>query len=236
MKFLLSESSWIWLDTDSDMLAWTKRESVRLTRKLCGSEPGITDPKRGIGGEPFTKAIGYLTQADSAPAKLLARPAGTGENIGRKRREIRYLLNRNLGYIRHLETLISLSECHEELFGVFEIPHTQIAPRIEALAKSKRTAESACRSAEESAGFFARAVEHPTDLAVLWMINSSMVTGTRVLERYLRNLESFYRGEEYWIELDWDALFGECPFPGYSLEQSDIDSADSADLIHYEPG
>jgi len=99
----------------------------------------------------------------------------------------------------------------------------------------KRTLELA-RGAETEAGRaaagFAACVEHPTDLGVLWMINSSMVTGTRVYRQYLDNIVAYYAGQPYWNKVDWDLLFGENPFPLYGLDraQSAIVAADK------EPG
>ena len=81
-----------------------------------------------------------------------------------------------------------------------------------------------------SAKFFAEAVCHPTDLGVLWMINSSMVIGTEILRRYVRNVESYYLGREYWSDVGFERLFGTCPYPAYG--EISITSA-TADL---EPG
>ena len=85
--------------------------------------------------------------------------------------------------------------------------------------------------AARSAAAFAACAEHPTDLGVLWMVNSSMVVGTRVYRQTLENIVAYYEGREYWNPVDWDLLFGENPFPLYAL-----DSVASVAVDDEEPG
>ena len=96
-----------------------------------------------------------------------------------------------------------------------------------AVEKFSEAEQTAIKSAE----CFAECVEHPSDMAVLWMINSSMIMGTRALRQYAGNVLAFYEGREYWEEIQWDLLFQNVPFPvnneEIKLEKFNAD---------YEPG
>ena len=85
--------------------------------------------------------------------------------------------------------------------------------------------------ARGSAHDFAACVQHPTDLGVLWSINTSTVIGTEVLQQYLANLQAYFDGREYWAPVEWSRLFDSYPYPAFELE-----AVTDAGESHYEPG
>ncbi len=56
--------------------------------------------------------------------------------------------------------------------------------------------------------------------------------GSRCLRQFLENILAFYEGREYWGKVDWDIMFGHCPFPTYQM-----DEVSTSEQRHgYEPG
>ena len=69
-------------------------------------------------------------------------------------------------------------------------------------------------------------------LGVLWMISHKMGVGSRCLRQYLENILAFYEGREYWNKVDWDIMFGHCPFPVYAMNETTA----KEQAEEYEPG
>ena len=159
----------------------------------------------------FESAIEFLNEALKTVDSIT--PAADTE-----RTELAYLRNKTLGYREHLQTLTALSRVYIGLHDAFRLLPNGIDDFRLRLSDILAGCEQAAETARTSAGYFADAVTHPTDLGVLWMINSSMVTGTEVLGRYLRNIDAYYAGKEYWGDPGFDRLFGECPYPAYGAD------------------
>jgi len=155
----------------------------------------------------FRKAVDNIRRAGELFEQAAAKAGESGQ------RELNYLIHRNRGYIHHLQTLIMITD-------VFVNWHDALAARkagVGVVRDKLRETVSLARQAEaesaKAASRFAECVEHPTDLGVLWMINKSMVVGTRVLKQHLGNIQAFYNGREYWQKVDWELLFGTNPYP-----------------------
>jgi len=159
----------------------------------------------------YEQAVEHLTTA----AAELDTAAGLASGPGRT--EVRYLIERNAGYLHHLRSLVILTDVYAEVLDSFDLLQNDMAAFRTRLAAARTHAGEAHQEACTSASHFSSCVEHPTDLGVLWMINTSMVIGTRVLEQYLRNVAAYFDGEEYWEPVERDKLFGACPYPAHDL-------------------
>jgi len=161
----------------------------------------------------YSATISALARAGAlyARARSLCTPRG--------RAEVDYLAARNGGYLHHLSTLVILSRLYAEYRAAFALLPGDLPAftrALRAVVSAAREAENAAQAAAEG---FAACCRHPTDLGVLWMENSSMVIGTRVLRQLLDNTMAYYEGREYWSPVDWELLFDRCPHPAYGLSQ-----------------
>lgn len=175
--------------------------------------------------EKFKQAIGHLDQGLDLFAE--AHPLAT--NSGRK--ELDYLIARTQGYRSHLQVHVQLADLYAHYRDVFRLLE-HLGAFKKAFSELVEEARDVEKRAAESARHFADCVEHVTDMAVLWMISHKMVLGSRCLRQFLENILAFYEGREYWKKVDWDLLFGHCPFPAYELEE--VSGNETA--REYEPG
>jgi len=158
--------------------------------------------------EIYKKSILMLDEA----AVLFNNAAEAGADIN----ECRYMSIRTKAYARHLAALVEIIGMYSNWFD-----YSTGGLNIGILLKLKEKAEKARELAFESAELFASCITHVTDLAILWMVNSSMVKGTNVLFKYMDNILKFHKGEEYWANPGWESLFGECPYPAYNVNIND---------------
>ncbi|MBN1394409.1 MAG: hypothetical protein JW959_05260 [Pirellulales bacterium] len=177
-------------------------------------------------GRKFRKSVEYLVAAEGCCKRAEEKASEPG------RRELHYLINRNRGYIHHLETLAKIGE----VFAAWRDALNARREGVERVREKLHAAADLARRAEEeahrSAEHFAACAEHPTDLGVLWMIGSKMVVGTRLLREHLENVAAYYDGREYWKKIDWGLLFGSTPYPTHDLKRVDGDGDEAV----YEPG
>jgi len=163
----------------------------------------------------FGKTIGNLQRA----GKLFEEAADKATPSGK--RELHYLICRNRGYLYHLRALVTMADVYARWHDALATRSAGVQATRAKLRDTVALARQAGEEAVESARNFAECVEHPTDLGVLWMINKSMVIGTRVLQQHLGNILAFYNGEEYWKPVDWQLLFGTTPYP--TINASDLE-------------
>ena len=126
--------------------------------------------------------------------------------------ECRYMETRTKAYKAHLKTLVILSEIYSSYGEVFVSENVR-----QSLSAIVKMVDEACVMARKSVELFSDCVVHTTDLAPLWMVNSSTVKGTEVLLQFITNIHNFYEGSEYWNPVNWNELFGECPYPTHSV-------------------
>ena len=174
--------------------------------------------------EKYTEAVGKLKLADRLfdEAREDCRPGGI--------EMLDYLTERTRGYQLHLEALVKLTDAFEQYNRSFKVLNEDQARFKSMLDQTIQTAYSANEKSVLSAQHFAACTRHTSDLGVLWSVNISMVKGTRLFARYLESIRAFYDGKDYEFKLEWDKVFGTCPFPTYELKKSlGINSG-------YEPG
>jgi len=168
---------------------------------------GLTDR-----AEKFTRAVASLDTALNwfETAWESCRPQG--------RPELAYLSGKTRGYRRHLLTLCLLRDFYAGYVKAFDaFAENKLQTCREGLREACAQASRAEESAKESAREFAQCIAHPTDLAVLWMMNH-VIIATRVIRQFTRNVLAYHEGREYWNRVDWDLLYDRSPFPPYQVE------------------
>ncbi|MDX1358708.1 MAG: hypothetical protein R3232_07755, partial [Clostridia bacterium] len=169
----------------------------------------------------YTKTSGTLDKI----AGIFADARPNCNSYGKE--ESLYMERRTRAYSWHLKALIQLSALYSLYKAEFEKNDDQ-----RKLADILVKAEAANFAAKESAILFSKCVVHTTDLAPLWMVNSSMVKGTEILLQFINNLISYHKGLGNLQPVRWDQLFGECPYPAHGISNRPESDAPHA----YEPG
>jgi hypothetical protein len=132
-----------------------------------------------------------------------------------------YLINKTEAYRCHLGTLCIIPEVFRATIQAFtELDAGRLSSCRTGIAQAVAGAWRAERNAIDATRRFAACGDHPSDLAVTWMVQH-IVTGTRVLRQYLGNIHAYHEGRDYWGEIDWPLFFGTSPFPTYTLEGAD---------------
>ncbi|MBN2883184.1 MAG: hypothetical protein JXN10_06620 [Clostridia bacterium] len=185
---------------------------IALMRNLQSNENPMTKcpvPPDYLGNaikraEIYSKTIGFLDEAE----KLFM----TAKEEGADKEECLYMAHRTKAYSKHLAALVELVFLYSDYYNIYK--RNPVLSDIEGLVKKAAVAENL---ALESARLFSSCITHVTDLAILWMVNSSMVKGTEVLCEYFKNLYAMHSGKYQWEVPDWTGLFGECPYPAHTV-------------------
>lgn len=143
--------------------------------------------------------------------KIINKSLALCHNNGIK--EAKYLLARTLAYKNHLETLTMIYKLYKQYRDVFN-KRSEIKNNINELLLKAELVE---KQAINSAKILTTCIEHTTDLALLWMVNSSMIKGTLVLRQFIQYIWSYHHGYEYDELVDFNQLFGTCPYPAHEV-------------------
>jgi hypothetical protein len=154
--------------------------------------------------EIYTRTIGFLGEAERLFMSAI--------DEGAEKEECIYMALRTKGYSKHLMALVELIGLYNDYNNIYLV--NPALSDITGLTKRAAAAESL---ALESAVSFSDSVKHVTDLAILWMINSSMVKGTEVLREYIKSIYAMHAGNNQWKAPEWESLFGECPYPAQNI-------------------
>jgi hypothetical protein len=139
---------------------------------------------------------------------------------GTAQSDLAYILARTRGFREHLKALSDLTVLYRRWHDLFSEHSGDVAKLRSGLAALVGDAERLEAQTRTSARWFAEAVSHTTDLAVLWMISHKMVLGSQCLRAYLENIRAFYNGREYWKPVPWNKLFGSLVYPTFGIEES----------------
>ncbi len=162
----------------------------------------------------YEQSIKYLDKA----AKIINKGLLLCHNNGKK--EAKYILARTLSYKDHLETLTMIYKLYEQYRNVFN-KRSEIKNNINLLLLEAEIVE---KQAISSAKILTTCIEHTTDLALLWMVNSSMIKGTLVLRQFIQYIWSYHHGCEYDQLVDFNQLFGTCPYPAHEVTSKQIET------------
>lgn len=189
----------------------------------CPFDDGVLDAQRRK-VEQYAAALSNLRAAGETLERAVTRCRPGGAEL------LRYLVERNAGYVSHLEALVTLSDAFLAYGKAFAGAGRPDAVR-EGMAAVVSKADEAHEHARSSAERFAACVRHTSDLGVLWSVNIAMVKGTRLFAGYVASILAFYEGRDYWLDLEWDTVFGAPVFPTYEMDRPPEQAPQG-----YEPG
>ena len=142
-----------------------------------------------------------LEMLDEALANLLeagprVRPAA--------RRELEYLVNKTEAYMLHFELLRLLEDGYMSYDEAFQIKaHNREAAFRDELVRCEGLFQTAHRKAREVAEKEAEFIDHPSDLAILFELNSEVLTATEEFAKFIKNVVNFHHGRPYWEKVSW---------------------------------
>lgn len=137
------------------------------------------------------------------------------------KKELGYLIGKTRAYRCHLLTLCILKDAYALYVKAFAgNDGKKYAVQREILHKALLEIVKAEDNAMESAREFADSVNHPTDLAAVWMMNH-VIIACQVFRQFTSNVLAYHEGREYWSKVDWDSLYDTSPFPTYQIEGQD---------------
>ncbi len=144
---------------------------------------------------------GSLEMLGEALAKLLE--AGPRVRTA-ARRELDYLVNKTEAYMLHFELVRLLEEGYISYDEAFQIKaRNREAAFRDRLVRCQDLFQAAHRKAREVAEKEAEFIDHPSDVAILFELNSEVLTATEEFAKFIKNVVNFHHGLPYWEEVRW---------------------------------
>jgi hypothetical protein len=133
-------------------------------------------------------------QADAAP---------------QSKQRLGYMINRTQAFILHLQTLIAWQRAYIDLDAAFaNTPRGMSDEFVRNLDASLAEFAEAHQRALATANKWNERIDYPaSDLAVLYRINTYMVTGTELSNQVVQNIDNFYHGRDYLRPVDFGKVF-----------------------------
>jgi hypothetical protein len=152
-------------------------------------------------GEYIPDRIEYyrrsITLLEGAAAEMLVAQA----NVSAKgRRHLAYLINKTEAFIAHLEMVALSAEglaTYAEAFANHAGDETALA---NTLVEAEQTFCKAQIMARKSATIFARIIDHPSDLAILFLANIFNIQKVDKVAAVVRRVANYHQGHPYWPE------------------------------------
>lgn len=167
--------------------------------------PFINQARDGVVN--FTSSIKMLREALACMenAKLQAAP--------RSQPYLAFLINRTEAYILHLDALIAWQQAYIDFDAAFQSRGkvTDQAEFVKRLDDSLSSFQSAHAKAVATAEKWSELVDHPSDLGVLYRIDTFMVTGTELTKDLMQNVDNFYHGIDYVKPVDFNKVYETWP-------------------------
>ncbi|MAE62917.1 MAG: hypothetical protein CMJ18_01485 [Phycisphaeraceae bacterium] len=144
--------------------------------------------------DAYDQAIDHLGAAqqhmDAARSRVSEKGRGTLE----------YLAGKTRAYRTHLETLVLVNRAATAYAEAFINRADDERALAAALAKAERMFDATCSSAEQTARHAAEIVDHPSDLAILFLANIWDVAQTARLRDIIRRVCNYHHGRPYWVD------------------------------------
>ncbi len=120
-----------------------------------------------------------------------------------------FLINRTEAYILHLETLIEWNQAYIDFDNAFQSKDQGVeqAVFVQQLDASLNKFHDAQAKAKVTAEKWSQLVDHPSDLGVLYRIDTFMVSGTDITVELMQNVDNFYHGRDYVKPVDFDKVY-----------------------------
>ncbi len=120
------------------------------------------------------------------------------------RRELDYLVNKTEAYMLHFELVRLLEEGYISYDEAFQIKaRNREAAFRDRLVRCQDLFQAAHRKAREVAEKEAEFIDHPSDVAILFELNSEVLTATEECAKFIKNVVNFHHGLPYWEEVRW---------------------------------
>jgi hypothetical protein len=168
---------------------------IRKARTIAVSDsPGEKTPPDKIAA--FEGAIEHLGRAlvEMEKAELLVSTKG---NL-----LLRYLINKTDAYRMHLKMVVDLCEGFAVYGEAFRDHAAGEAGLAATLDRAERHLVAAQAKAREATKRFAGIVDHPCDLAILFLLNEYDVQQLDRVVDMVRRVVSYHHGQPYWEETD----------------------------------
>lgn len=131
----------------------------------------------------------------------------------RSQQYLAFLINRTDSYILHLETLIEWNQAYIDFDSAFQLKDqgAEQAVFVRQLDESLGRFHDAQAKAKATAEKWSQLVDHPSDLGVLYRIDTFMVTGTDITFDLMQNIDNFYHGRDYVKPVDFGEVYVSWP-------------------------
>ena len=205
------------LEENEELLGWTGQSNF----PCCGVPAELraayqySQQPNPFDGPKFSGWQAFLSQAHnriyyfSESVKLLAEAlqqlhAAQPIAESRSQKELTYLINRTEAYKLHLATLVRWNKAYLDLDSAFQTPPEKDRAKFQKdldadLQEFKEVRQNARSMAEK----WSELIDDPSDLGILYRINTFMVTGTELAEEFIQNVDNFHHGLDYTRQVDF---------------------------------
>jgi hypothetical protein len=120
-----------------------------------------------------------------------------------------FLINRTEAYILHFQTLVAWKRAYIDFDGAFQAKAQGVnqAEFVRQLDASLSKFQDAAAKAKATAEKWSQLIDHPSDLGVLYRIDTFMVTGTDLTVELIQNVNNFYHGRDYVKPVDFGKVY-----------------------------
>ena len=143
----------------------------------------------------YRKSIALLGQA------LAEMGASEGAVSGKGRPHLEYLRNRTEAYISHLEMVVEVAEGIATYADAFIEHRGREGPLAADLERAEQHLVRAQEKARQSARIFSRFIDHPSDLAILFLANTFNIQKVDRVADLVRRVANYHRGRPYWPDI-----------------------------------
>jgi hypothetical protein len=212
------------LEENEEYLGWTGKGNFGC----CGVIPEVAtayhlykqaNPFDGpTDWEPFLKQSRERIEYFTRGAELLRKALGHLEAASPKvspgaREELNYIRNKTESYALLLDTLVEARRGYvafEEAFRLYKA-NAERSELVRRLDVSMALFTEARKMGRRTTEIFARVVDHPSDLRVLYRANLFLVMGLELVEQTMQNIVNYHHGREYTRSVAWDKIYRDFP-------------------------
>ncbi|MEW5974170.1 MAG: alpha-glucuronidase family glycosyl hydrolase [Acidobacteriota bacterium] len=150
----------------------------------------------------YQGAVRLLNQALDEMGKALPEVEPQGKY------ELNFMINRTESYRDYIQALITIRQAYLSFDRAFAKKNqVEYDVFVGELEQSLAGFDGAVEQVQEATRKFAKVIDHPSDLAVLYHLNLRAVLGFDLARRWIRNVVSFHQGKPYLEPVPFHKLF-----------------------------
>jgi hypothetical protein len=150
-------------------------------------------------GEYVPERIQYYYRSIELLRKALGEMVTAEANVSEKGRAyLAYLCNKTEAFIAHLEMVASAAEGLAAYADAFAEHSGDEAALAKSLAVAETHYVKAQIKAREAATIFARVIDHPCDLAILFLANIFNIKKVDKIANVVKRVTNYHHGRPYW--------------------------------------